>query len=354
MQLESDMLFSILIPVFNSAKYLDECIRSILNQSEQDYEILFCDDASTDGSLALCRGYAKKHSGKIKLLQHKENQGLLLTRRHLFAEASGRYIFCVDADDQIDHNALSVLKEIILQTKADMILFNALCIHADQRVEHFKPALIPNHLYEASEKMRCYEALFENYYMNSLCTKVFRRELVDFKTNYTPWKNLSCGEDLFQSLPLIDQVSNIYYLDQDLYRYYKREGSITSSANPDFYIMRRMSWEREDQYLISWQLDRDVLKKCQTKRCNEIINYLIRVARDQNFDSFSKEIQLIRRDKFFFQARKNASLSGRYDLYGWLLLNNKGAVLYATMKSGAFVSTMIQGLKRKHSKSKRI
>ena len=95
-----------------------------------------CNDGSTDHSFAICKEYAARYPGIIILLHNPENLGLLLTRRRLFAAASGEYVLCLDSDDQLEPNALVLLKECVVNTEADMVLFNALCINVDQTVAH--------------------------------------------------------------------------------------------------------------------------------------------------------------------------------------------------------------------------
>ena len=326
------MLFSVLIPVYNAEKYLDACLRSVIDQTEQDFEIVLCDDGSTDGSLSICQSYIARQSG-IRVISNRENKGLLLARRYLFAAAAGEYVLCVDADDQLEPNALCALKEVILKTNADMVVFNATCIHKDRSIEHFIPSLQPNHLYEGSEKTVCYDAFFQNKYLNSLCTKAIRRQLLDCSTEYEPWKSLSLGEDRFQSLPLFDKAAGIYYLDQTLYRYCKRENSITTSAKPRFYEMRKILWEREDQYLSAWHLRKEIVETAYRNRCSEIINYAKSLAAAMPYSAFKMETHRIRKDQWLSRAAKEARLSGRYRFYNGLLLLGSALLLYTALRT---------------------
>lgn len=80
---ETQLLFSFIVPVYNTSKYLNECIESLLCQKGADYEIVLIDDGSTDGSGEICDSYAKKYPDTVRAI-HKENEGLLLTRRRGF------------------------------------------------------------------------------------------------------------------------------------------------------------------------------------------------------------------------------------------------------------------------------
>ena len=103
---------SVIIPVYNVEKYLDKCISSVLKQNMTDFEIIICDDASTDGSLKIIENYKKKDS-RIKSITHKENQGLSVSRNDGMEIASGEYIFFLDSDYYIKQNVLTTLYQKI-------------------------------------------------------------------------------------------------------------------------------------------------------------------------------------------------------------------------------------------------
>ena len=117
------MLFSILVPVYNSEKYLKECFDSVLRQSEQDYELVLVDDGSTDGGGAICDAYQAKFPDRIRVI-HQKNQGLILARRAGIRAAQGAYCMFLDADDAYEPECLSTVRETIERTKADVVIFN--------------------------------------------------------------------------------------------------------------------------------------------------------------------------------------------------------------------------------------
>ena len=100
--------FSVLIPVYNTEKYIEECLQSVLNQTYQDFEIILVDDGSTDSSGVICDNYQKDYPEKIKV-KHKENQGQLASRCVAIKEAKGDYCIFVDSDDSIKNNLLENL-----------------------------------------------------------------------------------------------------------------------------------------------------------------------------------------------------------------------------------------------------
>lgn len=114
------MLLSIVVPVYNVQEYLDDCVKSILNQKMTDFELILVDDGSPDECPQKCDEWARKDL-RIKVI-HKENGGLSDARNCGIAAAKGDYVWFVDSDDLITEKALQNIKECILKfPKADML-----------------------------------------------------------------------------------------------------------------------------------------------------------------------------------------------------------------------------------------
>jgi glycosyltransferase involved in cell wall biosynthesis len=317
------MLFSILIPVYNVEKYLEDCLNSILKQSEKDFEIILCDDCSTDESGAICDLAAQNYPSIIRTMHNHENCGLLMTRRKLFQEARGEWILCVDSDDLLADHALEKLKTVITNTATDMVIYDLRCIHLDGTEEIFAPNLETGKLYAGGEKNRIYVTIFDNRYLNSLSTKTYRRKLVDVAENYTDYASLKIGEDLFQSFPLFDKAESIYYLHEELYLYRKNEGGMTNAGKFDLYDMRKILWDREDYYLKKWNLSDGTLNKAYDRRVREIIGYLRNGTEKLGKEWFDKRSEQIVSDGYLALAVYRSKVGLKYGLYSELVLQRK-------------------------------
>ena len=97
---------SIIIPVYNSKKYLKECLNSICQQVRQDVEIILINDCSTDGSIKICKKFAKKYNF-IRLINLKENGGVAYCRNIGIKIATGEYICFVDSDDKLSEGSIN-------------------------------------------------------------------------------------------------------------------------------------------------------------------------------------------------------------------------------------------------------
>jgi len=111
---------SVVIPIYNQEKYVRKCIRSVLSQSFQDFEIIIVNDGSKDNSLKACQRYAKKDS-RITIID-KQNEGPALARKDGFLKAEGEYICYIDGDDYIVPHALELLYQLALEKQVDMVV----------------------------------------------------------------------------------------------------------------------------------------------------------------------------------------------------------------------------------------
>ena len=113
--------YSFIIPVYNVAPYLCECLDSVLNQQLEDFEVCIVDDGSKDGSGAICDKYALSDS-RVKV-KHQSNGGVSAARNVALDMATGDYIWFVDADDYIEEDSLAYIDKVIQKSQCDTIFF---------------------------------------------------------------------------------------------------------------------------------------------------------------------------------------------------------------------------------------
>lgn len=117
--MENEELISVVVPVYNVEKCLEDCLDSIINQSYKNTEIILIDDGSTDKSGNICDEYANKDN-RIKVL-HKENNGVSSARNDGMAMANGEYLTFVDSDDIIHPDYLAILYQDAIDYDADIV-----------------------------------------------------------------------------------------------------------------------------------------------------------------------------------------------------------------------------------------
>lgn len=339
------MLFSVLIPVYNTSKYLDECIQSVLAQSEKDFEIVLIDDGSTDNSGEICDSYAGKYSF-IRVI-HKQNEGLMMTRRRGFQEAKGEYFICLDSDDYLcDNEALTKIKKMIVEKNCDLVLYNYLMEKEtkdmNQRISLFdKP---DGYVFE--EKQVLYEKLLIGRDLNAMWIKAVSRECVDINVNYYQWKPYICrGEDLFQSFPMITNAKRIGYISDILLHYRWTESSISNNPKLKFYDAYKTIYTREDEYIRIWNIDDSLAHKARAKRIPIILGIVVggyHSTKDnlpiEEWNAFIERLstdEFI--DKLFTKANMKDSLT-YYKFLGALIKGNHKYLLKRTIDIQSFLS----------------
>lgn len=125
-------LVSVIMPVYNTEKYLHEAVDSILNQSLSHIELIAVDDGSSDGSPNILKSYATQDERVYIFRQPNQGQGV--ARNNGLAMARGRYIYMMDSDDRLEHNALQRCYELCEANSLDGVLFDADCFGDDSQV----------------------------------------------------------------------------------------------------------------------------------------------------------------------------------------------------------------------------
>ena len=124
--------FSIIMPVFNTEKYLNKAIDSILNQSFINFELIIIDDASSDASYNICKSYADRDN-RIKLIRNKTNLGVAKSRNKALSNISGVYLTFIDSDDYVELNLLETIYNKIKNNKIDLLKYSCIEEYAGKK-----------------------------------------------------------------------------------------------------------------------------------------------------------------------------------------------------------------------------
>lgn len=227
----SEPMFSVIVPIYGVEKYLEQCIKSILEQDFDDFELILVDDGSRDRCPKIIDEYAKKDA-RIKVI-HKKNEGLVRARNSGLMIAKGEYIVNVDGDDYMIKGALRCLWDNICQTHADVYLFGF--IIGDDTGSTAEIPNIPKGLYDDGDSKR---ALYEKIIYDpekpffafgtypSVWSRIVKRELFsDVRLKID--KSLDIGEDFATTLPIMLKAETIFFIPEPLY-YYRIVGSSAS------------------------------------------------------------------------------------------------------------------------------
>lgn len=235
------MLVTIIIPVYNVEKYLEECIDSVINQTYKNIEVILINDGSTDNSLEICNDYSLKDT-RIKVL-HQENKGLSYTRNIGVKYAKGDYLLFLDSDDKLYND--SVLKKftnIVKENESDLI-YGSYTSFVDEEAKHLKIKkedkildINNKNLESLSSKEVILKLLETNNYVSSATTKFYK--LTTIKKNSIVFREGIYHEDEEWTLRILLNTKDIYIFDQKFYLRRYREDSIMTSQEDEKLLKR--------------------------------------------------------------------------------------------------------------------
>lgn len=234
-------LLSVVIPVYNVERYLDECILSVLNQSYQNLEVILVDDGSTDSSSMICDRYASEDN-RVRVI-HKKNQGSGMARNSGLDMVSGELVTFIDSDDCIDVDAYSSLIPQVLNNNLDFIQFDFTFFSDNNPINPQKERLGHVRMVTDKEIMREMSTmLFEQFplsseqnlrFEGSVCGGIYRMKVLKQYTLRFFSEREFLSEDYLFMFELLQCVSRIGFSSDSFYNYRFVQGSISKAPRID-------------------------------------------------------------------------------------------------------------------------
>ncbi len=217
---------SVIIPVYNVEKYIQDCIESLINQTFHDCEFIFVNDGSTDNSKLIIESYLGKD--KRIILLNQENKGVSVARNQGIAIAKGKYIGFVDSDDWVEEDMYQQLYDTIEQFQSDVVLCNMFSyIDGKQYVSKYE---FPDNQYLNLDfiQNKLWRHLIEKDDLYSSCNKLFKSSIIKEHTIEFPAGN-ELSEDNVFNLKYFNKIKSFVYIDYTGYHYREVPGSAMRS-----------------------------------------------------------------------------------------------------------------------------
>ncbi len=206
------MMVSILVPVYNAAPFLKECVSSLVGQTYKDLQIVMIDDGSTDDSWDIMKQMA--HEDKRIEVYSKPNAGVASTRNQLLGKVRGEWVLFVDSDDWIDLDTVEVLLKAQVEGDVDMVCYKLKGPSSERRVYYNQEQAIRHFLEHIS-------------FRGSLWDKLIRSSLFD-KLQFD--ENVSYGEDALMVWNVLQRVKSVLILDKAMYHYRVNMNSLSRQS----------------------------------------------------------------------------------------------------------------------------
>ncbi|MDO4378758.1 MAG: glycosyltransferase family 2 protein [Erysipelotrichia bacterium] len=273
-------LISVIVPVYNSEAYLEECIDSLINQVYSNIEIILVNDGSTDNSEDICIKY-KNRDSRIKYFK-QQNAGAAAARNVGINYATGKYIGFVDSDDYVDNDMYKTLYMALIENRAQAAQILSRRFTNDGIVVN--QSLIdetngkPNEIYNSDDAVKRY--LIGNH---SLCTHLYEAGLFE---NIKLPENMS-GEDLAIIIPLYSRIEKTVKINSYKYNYRLNLNSVTNSGLNQRSINLYYEYKKQLKLYESNELYEELLIYTKFKTLNGIINEMVLYG-DCGFDNNEK------------------------------------------------------------------
>lgn len=239
-------LVSIIIPVYNVARYLDDCLNSVLKQTYTNLEIIVIDDGSTDESLEICRSYAAKDK-RLKVL-HQNNAGVSAARNAGLNIMTGDYVLFIDSDDLINQNMIKNLIEAFGRSDRIDAVFCGYKEFDDKTGEIIKE-VAPSKSMRVDRDVGVAEIFGE--YSTMLWNKMFRCSIIGKSDLFDV--TLKIGEDELWMIDVLKKANNIMLIETPLYYYRSRaegasKGRVFSEAKLTDYESQKKVLKSINEY----------------------------------------------------------------------------------------------------------
>lgn len=206
-------MISVIIPVYNTAPYLDRCVQSVIDQVYPEWECILVDDGSTDESGGLCDKWSLRDS-RIKVV-HQTNQGVSVARNHGIEASLGEYIAFIDSDDWVEGNYLSGLVENVRGT--DLVVSGIFREKQGESVDVICPP--SSDVFELNPQGAHFFVLLNQYYLlYAPYNKLYKADVIK-ENNISFPIGCSYGEDLLFNFQYLEYVKSISMVSTPSYHY---------------------------------------------------------------------------------------------------------------------------------------
>lgn len=213
---------SVIVPVYNSEKYLSDCIKSILNQTFDNFELILVNDGSSDSSLEICRKFAIEDSRVVVIDKH--NEGVSEARNSGLKNARGRFICFVDSDDIVEPNYIKALVNTQSKFNSELTISGVNLYYKDDITEY----KVEEAVFENTEFLNLFS--FEDYLflLRGPVCKLFLKDIIK-SNNLTFNKAVHYGEDAIFVLQYCLYIKVVAFSNDVSYQYFRRSDGLVCS-----------------------------------------------------------------------------------------------------------------------------
>ena len=318
-----NQLISIIMPIYNSEKYLNRSIESIMNQTYNNIEIILVNDGSKDNSLEICTNYQEKDN-RIKLI-NQENKGVSFARNRGIDEATGDYIMFTDSDDYIEKNMIEDMVAKITKDDIDLVISGI-------KMNYIRNGqVVGEEKYQLKDKMYSIEEMLNDILIDidlicicGPCCKLYKRKILK-KNNIKFTNEFTMGEDTWYNLDYLDvctgkvvTLSNIYY------NYMRENPDSLFTKYYDDYIKITEKVYNKFLDLLKRKANKDAVVRYEKRYIfNLMYANTINFKYDTTYKKKMDDLEYSLKNNVVVNNIKNIRINGMKEKVFWLLIKHK-------------------------------
>ena len=239
---------SLAVAICNVAQYIEQCVRSLYEQTLDDIEIVLVNDCSPDNSIEIALRVLEEYPNRksqVRVINHEKNEGIANTKRDGILEATGEYVMIIDGDDYVDRRMTEVMYAKAMETGADMVITDFFRVDKDSRVVD---TLVLDGVTGDGDNVR--NDMINRRVPPFHWTKLIKKSL--YEENNVVWPQNSFGEDTVLCVVTAYNAKRIVHVNEPLYYYRYSATSISRKGQTEEICMRRYN-DFKLNFSIAWQ-----------------------------------------------------------------------------------------------------
>jgi|GEM_PF-1014250 len=284
---ENSIKFSVIVPVYNIEKYVEECILSVKNQSYSNWELILIDDGSKDNSGEVC----KKHICEKTIYYYQDNSGVSCARNIGLQKATGDYVLFIDGDDLLRQDALEILVNYA-NKNIDIINYTWQDFYVNGQKDNSLQTVPKDFVFKDFTSIL--NIMLYNNYLGSVCTKAFKKNILkelQFK------EGMIFLEDQIFCLEAFEKSENTVFLNDYLYLYRIRKSGAVKSFNlqkiTDSDILANFLQDKAKEYNV--EIDEE---KFALRAYTQVLGFFMQIINLNKEDKKEKSEQVLKSKNF--------------------------------------------------------
>ena len=290
---------SVIVPIYNASKFLDKCLKSLINQTYKDLEIILINDGSTDNSLEICQSFEDE---RIKIID-EENKGVSFARNQGIEAATGKYIIFIDADDYVALNMFEVLSEDLFKYDVDMSMCGYKKVDINGNILFESEPLEDKYFDDEAFKHYLFK---KEYYRELLCNKLFKLDIIK-RNNIRFREDIHINENILFILDFTHFARKFVYDNELLYNFVDHKDSATNMR----FNLKKVSVLSSYIRLLDYDLEESVLNRIKYKYLYEGYGFTYRLKKIKVSNTELKENLKTFKEKYYEDIKNEPTITNK-------------------------------------------